>query len=91
MQYRCCPQEGAHRRPSRLNSEAAPYRFEVAVDDLLPVQHLQAAQQGVGEPPDQRQAEALEVVFFDQLIKVHPVRRDKAGFIRLLKNIHRIY
>ena len=46
------------------------YRFEVAVDDLFPVQHLQAFEQGVGEASDQGQTEALEVVLLDQLIQV---------------------
>lgn len=49
----------------------AVYRFEVTVDDLLPVQHLQAPQERVGEATDESEAEALEVVFFDELVQVH--------------------
>lgn len=45
------------------------------MDDLLPVQHLQAPQQSMGEATDERQAEALEVVFFDELVQVHSGRR----------------
>lgn len=41
------------------------------MDDLLPVQHLQAPQERVGEAADERQAEALEVVLFDELVQVH--------------------
>ena len=44
------------------------YRLEVAVDDLFPVQHLQALEQRVGKAPNQGQAEALEVVLLDQFI-----------------------
>lgn len=56
------------------------YRLEVTVDDLLPVQHLQAPQESVGEATDEREAEALEVVFFDELVQVHSEnkRRQKA-------------
>ena len=48
------------------------YRFEVTVDDLLLVEHLQAAQQSVGEASDQSHREALEVVLLDQLVQVDP-------------------
>lgn len=41
------------------------------MDDLLPVQHLQAPQESVGEATDESEAEALEVVFFDELVQVH--------------------
>lgn len=41
------------------------------MDDLLPVQHLQAPQESVGEATDEREAKALEVVFFDELVQVH--------------------
>lgn len=47
------------------------------MDDLFLVQHLQAPQKGVGEAADEGQAEALEVVFFYQLIQVHPVNGNK--------------
>lgn len=43
------------------------------MDNLLPVQHLQAPEKSVGEPTDKSKTEALEVVFFDQLVQVHPV------------------
>lgn len=47
------------------------YRFEIAVDDLFSVQHLQALEQRVGEASDQGQTEALEVVLLDQFIQVN--------------------
>lgn len=40
------------------------YRLKVTVDDLLSVQHLQAPEESMGEPTDESDAEALEVVFF---------------------------
>lgn len=49
------------------------YRFEVTVDYLLPVQHLQAPEQRMSEATDECQAEALEVVFFYELVQVYPV------------------
>ena len=55
------------------------YRFEVAVDYLLPVQHLKAPQESMGEAADQSDTEALEVVFFYQLIQVHPEERNIMG------------
>lgn len=52
------------------------------MDDLLPVQHLQAPQERVGEATDESEAEALEVVFFDELVQVHSEneRRPKSCF-----------
>lgn len=52
------------------------YRFEVTVDYLLPVQHLQAPEESVGKPADEGETEALEVIFFDELVQVDPVRRN---------------
>jgi hypothetical protein len=54
-----------------------PYRFEVTVNDLLLIQHLQALEQGAGETTDQGQTEALEVVLLDQLIQVDSIRTQK--------------
>lgn len=51
-----------------LQERQSQYRFEVTVDYLLPVQHLQAPEKSVGEATDERKTEALEVVFFDELI-----------------------
>lgn len=53
------------------------YRLEVAVYDLLSVEHLQAPEQSVGEAADESHTEALEVVLFDQLIQVHPDKRNE--------------
>lgn len=53
------------------------YRLEVTVDDLLPVQHLQAPQERVGEATDESEAEALEVVFFDELVQVHSENKSR--------------
>lgn len=58
-----------------------PYRFEVTVNDLLLMQHLQALEQGVGETTNQGQTEALEIVLLDQLIKVDSIRRHKDTII----------
>lgn len=49
------------------------------MDDLLPVQHLQAPEESVGESTDESEAEALEVVFFYELVQVHPDERNKMG------------
>lgn len=57
--------------------EERDHRFEVAVDDLLPVEHLQALEQRVREASDQSQTEALEVVLLDQFIQVCPARKQK--------------
>lgn len=45
--------------------------------DLLSVEHLQAPEQSVGEATDESHTEALEVVLFDQLIQVHPDKRNE--------------
>lgn len=42
------------------------------MDYLLPVQHLQAPEKRMSETPDKGEAEALEVVFFNELVQVHP-------------------
>lgn len=46
-------------------------RLEVAVDDSVLAQGLQALQDGVRKLPDQWQAEALELVALDKLVQVH--------------------
>lgn len=53
------------------------YRFEVTVDNLLPVQHLQTPEESMGEPTDESETEALKVVFFDEFVQVHPEERKK--------------
>lgn len=45
--------------------------LEVAVDDAVLVQRVQTLQDRVGELPDQREAEALELVLLDELVQVH--------------------
>lgn len=45
--------------------------FEVAVDDAVLLQRFQTLEDGVGELPDQREAEALELVLLDELVEVH--------------------
>lgn len=47
------------------------FRFEVAVQNALVVEQLQALEYGGGEPLDQVQAEALVVVLAHQLVDVH--------------------
>lgn len=41
------------------------------MDDPVLVQRVQTLQDGVGELPDQREAEALELVLLDELVQVH--------------------
>lgn len=45
--------------------------LEVTVDDSVSAKSLQALQNGVCKLPDQWQAEALELVAFDELVQVH--------------------
>lgn len=82
LQYFKAPQDGAETTLTdkiqysglflQVSQKCVQYRFEVTVDDFLPVQHLQAPQEGVSESTDESQTEALEVVFFDELVQVHP-------------------
>lgn len=52
------------------------------MDYLFPVQHLQAPEKSVGEAADESETEALEVVFFDELVQVHPnERKNKMGCV----------
>ena len=46
-------------------------RFEVAVNDSIPVEGVEALENGVGEFPHQGEAEPLELVLLDQLVEVH--------------------
>lgn len=55
-----------------MQNLCGPYRFEITVNNLLSAQHLQALEKSMGEATDESEAEALEVVFFDELIQVHP-------------------
>ena len=41
------------------------------MDDAVLVQRVQTLQDGVGELPDQREAEALELVLLDELVQIH--------------------
>ena len=47
-------------------------RFEVTVDDLLPLQDFETLEQREGEAADEGNGEPLEVVLLDQLVQVHP-------------------
>ena len=61
---------------SYLNSAAAllleedVLRLHVAVDDLVPVEEVEALQQRVGELADELEAEPLELVLLDELVEV---------------------
>lgn len=44
--------------------------LQVAVNDLVLVESVEALEQRVREPPDQLHAESLELVLFDQLVQV---------------------
>ena len=52
------------------------HRFEVAVDDSLSPQQLEAVQQRVGKSSDERSAEPLEIVPLYQLIQIHPRQKN---------------
>lgn len=51
------------------------------MDDLLPVEHLQALEQRVCEATDQTQTESLEVVLLDQFIQVCSTQKPKEQFV----------
>ena len=61
---------------SYLNSAAAlllqedVLRLHVAVDDLVPVEEVEALQQRVRELADELEAEPLELVLLDELVEV---------------------
>lgn len=46
-------------------------RLQVAVDDAVLVQRVETLEDGMGELPDQREAEALELVLLYELVQVH--------------------
>ena len=77
---------------TRISIRISQYRFEVTVDYLFPVQHLQAPEKSVGEAADESETEALEVVFFDELVQVHPNERKikwvVLGFFHLTILLH---
>ena len=50
-------------------------RLEITVDDAFLLQEFEALEEGVGEPADEGDTEALEVVLLDQLVQVHPVNK----------------
>lgn len=65
----CCSLSYLDPAPSLL-LEQHVLRLHVAVDDLVPVEEVQALQQRVRELPHQLQREALELVLLDQLVQV---------------------
>lgn len=69
--------------------------LEVTVDDSVPAQGLQALQDGVCKLPDQRQAEALELVALDKLIQVHAQQfkghADMVAEGEVFKHVHNIH
>ena len=50
-------------------------RLEIAVDDAFLLEEFEALEEGIGEPADEGDTEALEVILLDQLIQVHPVNK----------------
>ena len=50
-------------------------RLEITVDDAFLLEELQTLEEGIGEPADEGDTEALEVVLLDQLVQVHPVNK----------------
>lgn len=77
MQNQTCTENRGSVFPPHLDAAAAlllqqdVLGLEVAVDDAVLVQRVQTLQDGVGELPDQREAEALELVLLDELVQVH--------------------
>ena len=73
---------------SYLNSAAALLLEEdvlglhVAVDDLVPVEEVEALQERVRELAHELQAEALELVLLDQLVQVD--REQLEGYARVV-------
>lgn len=69
--------------------------LEVTVDDSVPAQGLQALKNGVCKLPDQRQAEALELVALDKLIQVHAQQlkghADVVAEGEVFKHVHHIH
>lgn len=49
------------------------------MNDSFLVEHLQAPQHTASEVANQRQAEALEIVLFDQLIQIYSVGEEEAA------------
>lgn len=69
---------GSARKQAVYLDAAAPLLLEqdvlglqVTVDDAVLVKRVETLQDGVGELPDQQEAEALELVLFDELVQVH--------------------
>jgi hypothetical protein len=61
------------RRPNKISAKKCgprAHRFEVAVDDVFTVQQAQTLDQRLGESLDQIEAEALVVIFLNQLVQV---------------------
>lgn len=69
--------------------------LEVTVDDSVPAQGLQALQNGVCKLPDQRQAEALELVSLDKLVQVHAQQLEGHADVvaegEVFKHVHDIH
>lgn len=69
--------------------------LEVTVYDSVPVQGLQALQDGVCKLSDQWQAEALELVAFDKLIQVHAQQLESHADVvakdEVFKHVHNIH
>ena len=49
------------------------------MDDSFSSKQLEALEEGVGKPADERCAESLEVVLLDQLIQIHSRGREEGG------------
>ena len=49
------------------------YRFEITVNDVFTLQHLQTLQKREGKFANQIQTKTLIVVLFDQFVHVHSV------------------
>lgn len=71
------------------------FGLEVTVDDSVPVQGLEALQDGVSKLPDQWQAEALELVALNKLIQVHTQQlkshADVVAEGEILEHVHNIH
>ena len=97
--YRACTQRMCEvsylDAAASLLFEQDVFWLEVTVDDSVPAQGFQALQDRVCKLSDQWQAEALELVAFDQLIQVHAQQlkghADVVAEGEVFKHVHDIH
>lgn len=60
---------------------SSTYRFQIAVNYMFLLQQTQTFEQRSSKPPNQVQAEALVVVFLDQLVQIDAARIDETRML----------